>query len=157
MRELLVYLASNGFANYIVSGGGRDFMRPVTQELCGISPGRVVDTTVALEYKFENSVANVHHTPKLEIFDDGPAKVVHIWSRIGPRADLRRGQLERRHRDDRVRHRGKTAGARPAGESRRRYGDIAYTSGAEKAMAAAVARNWAIAKVKSDWSTVFAD
>ena len=29
MVELLRYLEANGFTNYIVSGGGRDFMRPV--------------------------------------------------------------------------------------------------------------------------------
>src|SRR3954454_11652430 len=29
MVELLALLAANGFTNYIVSGGGRDFMRPV--------------------------------------------------------------------------------------------------------------------------------
>jgi hypothetical protein len=33
MIELLRYLEANGFANYIVSGGGRDFMRPISQEL----------------------------------------------------------------------------------------------------------------------------
>ena len=30
MVELLDYLATNGFSNYIVSGGGRDFMRPIS-------------------------------------------------------------------------------------------------------------------------------
>ncbi len=30
------YLEANGFANYIASGGGRDFMRPVSQEMYGI-------------------------------------------------------------------------------------------------------------------------
>jgi phosphoglycolate phosphatase-like HAD superfamily hydrolase len=29
MLELLAYLAANGFSNYIASGGGRDFMRPI--------------------------------------------------------------------------------------------------------------------------------
>ena len=29
MVELLDYLAANGFSNYIASGGGRDFMRPI--------------------------------------------------------------------------------------------------------------------------------
>ena len=31
MVELLDYLAAKGFSNYIVSGGGRDFMRPISQ------------------------------------------------------------------------------------------------------------------------------
>src|ERR1700756_4576196 len=38
MVELLDYLEDNGFTNYIVSGGGRDFMRPITGMLYGIPP-----------------------------------------------------------------------------------------------------------------------
>ena len=91
MVELLGHLAGNGFANYIVSGGGRDFMRPVTRELYGIPPERVVGTTVALEYRVENGVGGIYHTPKLELFDDGPAKGVRIWSRIGARPVLAAG------------------------------------------------------------------
>jgi hypothetical protein len=31
MVELLGYLDANGFLSYIASGGGRDFMRPISQ------------------------------------------------------------------------------------------------------------------------------
>ncbi|MDN9002335.1 HAD family hydrolase, partial [Staphylococcus aureus] len=33
MRELLDYLRDNGFKTYIVSGGGVEFMRPMTQKM----------------------------------------------------------------------------------------------------------------------------
>ena len=33
MVELLGYLSSNGFTNYIASGGGRDFMRPISLDI----------------------------------------------------------------------------------------------------------------------------
>jgi phosphoserine phosphatase len=36
MVELLVYLRTNGFKTYIVSGGGIDFMRPWTEQAYGI-------------------------------------------------------------------------------------------------------------------------
>jgi FMN phosphatase YigB (HAD superfamily) len=36
MVELLGYLDANGFRNYIASGGGRDFMRPISQEVYGV-------------------------------------------------------------------------------------------------------------------------
>jgi phosphoglycolate phosphatase-like HAD superfamily hydrolase len=36
MLELLRYLEANGFTNYIVSGGGREFMRGFAQDLYGI-------------------------------------------------------------------------------------------------------------------------
>jgi len=42
MVELLGYLAANGFTSYIVSGGGRDFMRTVTPQMFSIPPERVI-------------------------------------------------------------------------------------------------------------------
>jgi phosphoglycolate phosphatase-like HAD superfamily hydrolase len=42
MIELLAYLESNGFTNYIASGGDRDFMRPVTELMYGIPSERVI-------------------------------------------------------------------------------------------------------------------
>ncbi len=40
MVELLRYLEANGFTTYIASGGDRDFMRPVTEEIYGIPAER---------------------------------------------------------------------------------------------------------------------
>jgi phosphoglycolate phosphatase-like HAD superfamily hydrolase len=85
MVELLGYLEANGFTNYIASGGGRDFMRAITQDLYGIPPERVIGSTVALAYRDDGDVGNVIHKAELDIFDDGPAKPVRIWSRIGRR------------------------------------------------------------------------
>jgi phosphoglycolate phosphatase-like HAD superfamily hydrolase len=48
MVELLRYLESNGFTNYIVSGGGRDFMRPMSSAYYGIPPERVVGSSMGL-------------------------------------------------------------------------------------------------------------
>ena len=103
MVELLDYLAANGFTNYIASGGGRDFMRVSSQELYGIPPDRVIGSTVALEYRESGDMAQIVHTAKPDILDDGPAKPVRIWSRIGRTTDRRRGQLERRHPDAAIR------------------------------------------------------
>lgn len=38
MVELLRYLEEHGFTCYIISGGDRDFMRPITSEFYGIPP-----------------------------------------------------------------------------------------------------------------------
>ena len=48
MIELLRYLEANGFTNYIASGGDRDFMRPVTEEIYGIPSERVIGSSNAL-------------------------------------------------------------------------------------------------------------
>jgi hypothetical protein len=50
MVELLAYLEANRFTNYIASGGGRDFMRPIAEELYGISRDRVIGSATTFEY-----------------------------------------------------------------------------------------------------------
>jgi phosphoglycolate phosphatase-like HAD superfamily hydrolase len=157
MRELLDYLAASGFTNYIVSGGGRDFMRPVTQELYGIPPERVVGTAVELEYREENGRAMLYHTPKLELFDDGPTKVVRIWSRIGARPIFAAGNSNGDIEMLKV-----AAQAAPKGMAVLVHHDdntreIAYAAGAEKAMAEAKRSGWAVASVARDWAKVFTD
>ena len=42
MVELLGYLETNGFSSYIASGGGRDFMRPISRDVYGIPRERVI-------------------------------------------------------------------------------------------------------------------
>ena len=64
MVELLGYLESNGFSNYIASGGGRDFMRPVSQEMYGIPRERVIGSATALEYVRTSTGARSRTRPK---------------------------------------------------------------------------------------------
>jgi len=169
---LLRYLTSKGFTNYIVSGGGRDFMRTVTQKLYGIPPERVIGTTVALEYRVENGVGNIYHLPKLEIFDDGPTKPVRIWSRLGRRPVVAGGNsngdvpMLRFSRSPAAPGGAETAGApaaptRPALRLLLLHDDaereFAYTAGAEAALERAGAQGWTVISIKTDWATVFVD
>ena len=87
MVELLRYLEGNGFTNYIVSGGGRDFMRPITGPMYGIPPERVVGSSVGLVYRD----GDVYTTAEPEFLDDGPIKPMRLWSRIGRRPILAAG------------------------------------------------------------------
>ena len=48
---------TNGFSNYIASGGGRDFMRPISQEMYGIPRDRVIGSASALEYTSDEAAA----------------------------------------------------------------------------------------------------
>jgi len=45
MVELLRFLEANRFSNYIASGGGRDFMRPISQDVYGIPRERVIGSS----------------------------------------------------------------------------------------------------------------
>ncbi|WP_218778504.1 HAD family hydrolase [Stenotrophomonas rhizophila] len=157
MRELLQYLEANQFTNYIVSGGGRDFMRPITRELYGVPPERVVGTTVALQYREEDGIGKVVHTSKLEVFDDGPNKVVRIWSRIGARPIFAAGNSNGDIQMLQFATQGKGASLALLVTHDDDERDIAYTSGAQKSVAMAKERGWPLVSVREDWAKVFVD
>jgi phosphoglycolate phosphatase-like HAD superfamily hydrolase len=153
MVELLRYLEDNGFTNYIVSGGGRDFMRPVTTALYGIPPERVVGSSVGLVYKD----GNVYTTAEPEFLDDGPIKPVRLWSRIGRRpifaAGNSNGDIEMLEFADATT--GPSLNVLVLHDDAEREFD--YTAGAEKALELAKTRGWTVASMRDDWTSVFAD
>lgn len=157
MRELLRYLEANAFTSYIVSGGGRDFMRPITSELYGIPPERVVGTAVALEYREEDGIGKLVHTSKLEVFDDGPNKVVRIWSRIGARPIFAAGNSNGDIQMLKFATQGQGASLALLVTHDDDVRDIAYTAGAQKAVASAAQFGWPLVSVRNDWSQVFVD
>src|SRR4051812_25038210 len=91
MVELLDYLSSNGFSNYIASGGGRDFMRPISQEMYGVDRERVIGSSAMLAYTSNAHGGTITHTAAPEYLDDGPQKPIRIWSRTGRRPLLAAG------------------------------------------------------------------
>ena len=91
MVELLRYLDANGFSNYIASGGGRDFMRPISDEMYGIPRDRVIGSATALDYVADDGGGSIMRKPEADVLDDGPEKPVRIWSRTGRRPLLAAG------------------------------------------------------------------
>ena len=157
MVELLDHLEANGFVNYIASGGGRDFMRTISQEMYGISPDRVIGSSVALEYRDGEETAQIVHTAKLDVLDDGPAKPVRIWSRVGRRPVLAAGNSN----GDIPMLRFAVHPARTSlsllvlhDDAEREFD---YTGGAEAALERAGADGWTVVSVRQDWDRVFAD
>ena len=155
MIELLAYLEANGFSNYIASGGGRDFMRPISYEVYGISRERVIGSAIALEYVSDEHGGAITRRPEADYLDDGPQKPIRIWSRVGRRPLLAAGNsngdiqmLEfTRHQDKPflrllVLH----------DDADREFD---YTAGAEQALERADANAWTVISIKSDWATVF--
>ena len=153
MVELLRYLEDNGFINYIVSGGGRDFMRPVTAALYGIPPERVIGSSVGLIF----ADGDLKTTAQPEFLNDGPIKPVRIWSRTGRRpifaAGNSNGDIEMLQYS--------RGGTHPSLELLVRHDDAArefdYTAGAEKALDLATTHGWTVASMRDDWTSVFSD
>jgi phosphoglycolate phosphatase-like HAD superfamily hydrolase len=148
MVELLHYLEANGFTCYIVSGGGRDFMRPITADMYGIPPERVVGSSVGLTFSDGNLVT----TGVTEFLNDGPIKPVRIWGRVGRRpifaAGNSNGDIEMLEY---------THGMRLLVRHDDAAREFDYVAGAEKALELAAARGWTVASIRDDWTHVFAD
>jgi phosphoglycolate phosphatase-like HAD superfamily hydrolase len=166
MVELLDFLAANDFSNYIVSGGGRDFMRPISQDLYGVPRERVIGSATTLEYVGGEFGGTVIHKAKPDYLDDGPEKPVRIWSRTGRRPLFAAGNA---NGDipmlDFTQHADRPTGAWAASgstcflrvrvvhdDAEREY---AYVSGAEQALERAHKAGWTLASIKSDWTRVF--
>src|SRR5437762_5114032 len=78
MVELLGYLETNGFSNYIASGGGRDFMRPISQEIYGIPRDRVTGSASTFEYTSDEHGVTITHKAKADYLAVGPQKPIRI-------------------------------------------------------------------------------
>jgi len=155
MVELLAYLETNGFSNYVVSGGGRDFIRPVTQELYGIPRERVIGSATTLEHLSGGGGGTVIHKAEADYLDDGTEKPVRIWSRTGRRPILAAGNANgdipmldfTRHDDKPFLH------LLVLHDDADR--EFAYVSGAKGALERGAAVGWTIASIKNDWNKVF--
>jgi len=146
MCELIALLVAHDFRVYVCSAGGRDFVRPVSEQLYGIPRQRVIGSATTLEYRD----GDLYRTAGVEQpIDDGPGKPVHIWTRTGRKPLLACGNADGDvamletarfallvHHDDAER-------------------EFAYDEGAEKALAAAEARGWTVVSMKDDFRTVF--
>ena len=155
MIDLLGYLRANGFASYIASGGGRDFMRPISDEVYGIPRECVIGSAVALAYTPDEHGGAITRQAAADYLDDGPEKPVHIWTRTGRRPILAAGNsngdiemLEfTQHRD------------KPSLRLLVLHDDgereFDYVTGAEHALDRAAREGWAVVSIKNDWATVF--
>lgn len=85
MVELLRYLRDEGFATYIVSGGGLDFMRVFTDEAYGIPNNQVLGTYTKASYELVDGVPTIMKEPAVAFLDDKEGKPINISRVIGKR------------------------------------------------------------------------
>jgi hypothetical protein len=140
--------------SYIVSGG-RDFMRPITQDVYAIPRERVIGSSSTFAYTSNEQGGTITHKPEADYLDDGPEKPVRIWNRTGRRPLLAAGNsngdvemLEFTHDTDMP-----TLRLLLLHDDAGREFD--YTSGAEQALKRAESHRWTIVSIKHDWTTVF--
>ncbi|CAN7389355.1 HAD family hydrolase [Rhizobium sp. LjRoot98] len=161
MRELLDYLRANGFKTYIVSGGGVEFMRPITEKAYGIPPEQVIGSTIVTEYVLVDGEPVLNRLPKIDFIDDGAGKPVGINKFIGRRPIFVAGNSDGDYEMLRW-----VTGGRPNS-----FGLIVHHTDAvreyaydrqshfgklNKAMDEAEQRKWLLVDMKNDWKNIFA-
>lgn len=156
MLELIQYLEANGFINYIVSGGGRDFMRGFSNQLYGIPRERVIGSTLAYRYKVdEKGIDSIVQRAEMDVVDDGPGKPVQIWNIIGRRPILAAGNSN----GDLQMLNFAGGSSLPALRLLVVHDDadreFDYQAGAEKVIESAQSNNWTSISIKGDWQRVF--
>jgi hypothetical protein len=155
MLELLQYLEANRFVTYIVSGGGRDFMRGFAHDLYGIPRERVIGSTVAYRYVEGDDGGAIEQRAELDVIDDGPGKPVQIWNLIGRRPILAAGNSN----GDLPMLAFAGGPSLPALRILVMHDDadreFDYIAGAEKVISVARSHDWTTVSIKGDWRQVF--
>ena len=155
MIELLRYLEDRGFTTLIASGGSRDFMRGFAWDVYRIPPERIVGSANQIEFRPDDGGSLVYAAAP-DAFDDGPAKPIRIWGRLGRRPIIAGGNS-----NGDVPMLQFAGGARPALRLLVVHDDaereVATVKGAEDAIATARAKGWTLVSMRNDWATVFAD
>ena len=160
MLEVLAFLRARGFATFIASGGGVEFIRAFSEEAYGIPPNQVVGSTFALRPGEQEGRVVLTREPQVDFIDDGPGKPVAIARHIGRRPIAAFGNSDgdfqmlqyategpgRRlgmivHHDD--------------AEREYAYDRESHVGQLNRALDEASRRGWQVVSMRDDWSRVF--
>jgi hypothetical protein len=166
MLELLQFLRTNQFKEFIVSGGGIDFMREALSSVYEIPKDQIIGSS--LKYKFvdeindtnndiNNNKSFIFREPVIGSFDNTYEKPANIALHIGKVPVLVAGNSDGdlqmlEYADDN----------NPIGKSLKilihhddPIREFSYDKGAEKVLEESKKRNWNIVSMKDDFVTIF--
>lgn len=160
MVELLDHLRANGFKTFIVSGGGIEFVRAISEPMYGIPPEQVIGSSGKVRYELRDGVPVLVKLAEIDFFNDKEGKPAAIQKFIGRRPIAAFGNSD---------------GDQPmlqwtaAGPGRRLAVLVDHTDAEREfdyrvspmgrldlALAEANDRGWTVVSMKDDWSRVFA-
>lgn len=164
MVEVLDFLRSNSFRVFIVTGGGVEFVRAISDEVYGVPSDDVVGSAVQLTLeRRDDTIVLVRQPALLGSPNEGEPKALNIQSHIGRRPILAAGNTA----GDREMLEYVTSGSGPSlalviehDDDAREY---AYPGGsltdphAEPVSETAARLGWTTVSMRRDWSTIFDD
>ncbi|MEN8137399.1 MAG: HAD family hydrolase [Bacteroidota bacterium] len=158
MLELMDYLRNNDFKVFIVSGGGRDFMREFACETYGVPQYMTIGSSIKVKYNEETK--KIQRLPEMEFIDDKAGKPAGIYKYIGKKpvfvagnsdGDLQMMQYAQTnekgyfnlliHHTDSIREWA--------------YDKESHVGKLDKALIEAGKNNWTVVDMEKDWKTVF--
>ena len=163
MLELVDALRANDFRVFIVTGGGVEFVRAVSERVYGVPPDDVVGSAVQVRFERRDGRVVLVREPKiLGSPNEGEPKPVNIQSHIGRRPILAAGNSA----GDREMLEYAHTGERPSlclvinhDDAEREYaygGESVTNPDAEPILTTAEQYGWTVVSMRSDWSRVFA-
>jgi phosphoserine phosphatase len=155
MLELLHFLEAHGFTNYIVSGGGRDFMRGIVPDLYGIPRERVIGSTVSYRFAETKDGPQIVQKAELDVVDDGSGKPIQIWNVIGRRPILAAGNSNGDLQMMQFAGGNKLPALRLLVIHNDAEREFDYVSGAEKAIETVQEQGWTAISIREDFKRVF--
>jgi phosphoglycolate phosphatase-like HAD superfamily hydrolase len=163
-QQLLAYVHAHGFKNFIVSGGGADFMRVWAERVYSIPPEQVVGSTARVEYEFREGIPKLTKTTDYVFVNDSGGKPAGIHQHIGRRPVMCVGNSD----GDQAMLEYTTMGnPRPSlgvlihhtdDQREYQYDEKPPATGKlVSALQAAKPNGWIVVDMKLDWNKVFAD
>ena len=162
MQELLSYLRAHDFKNFIVSGGGVDFMRVWVERVYSIPPEQVVGSTARTTFELRDSGPVLTKTLDYLFVNDNAGKPVGIHQFIGRRPIICCGNSDGDHA---MLQYTTINNPRPSfglivhhTDAEREYAYDTITKSTGKLIAAlqeAPTRGWVVVDMKQDWKAIF--
>lgn len=163
MVELLDLLRAHGFLVFIVTGGGVEFVRAVSERIYGVAPDDVVGSAVQVRFERRGErVELVRTATLLGSPNEGEPKAINIQAHVGQRPILAIGNSA----GDREMLEYAATGERPSlclvidhDDDAREYayaGAAMTNPDAEPIADTAAARSWTVVSMRDDWDRVFA-
>ncbi len=160
MLEVLAYLRANGFKNFVVSGGGIEFMRPWMEAAYGIPPEQVIGSSVKTKFEMRGGQPVIVRLPELNFNDDKGGKPVGINQHIGRRPIAAFGNSDGDLQM--LQYTGAGSGVRfclyvhhDDAEREWAYDRESHIGKLDKGLDEAKAKGWTVVSMKDDWSRIY--
>ena len=160
MLELLAYLRTNGFKNFIVSGAGIEFVRAYSERVYGIPPENVIGSSIKTRFEMRGGKPVLVRLPEIDFIDDKEGKPVGINQYIGRRPIAAFGNADA----DLPMLQWVAAGDGPRllallhhtdAEREAAYDRNSDFGRLDKGLEMARRRDWLLINMKQDWKSVF--